>query len=428
MNATKFWTVVFTAALVLGCKNSKYCDTSTPTCPSGLKCDPVMHACVVMDGGAGGMGGSGGAGGKTDGGGDVKVSCPEIACVGHDGGSSVCDVDAGICVDCLIDMDCKDTTRPICGANHVCRGCMATPNECATHVGRTACASGTCVECASSSDCTADPKKPICNVAGGNICRTCQADAECVAKGATDPGVCMAQTDGHCAMSAETIYVQNSTSGTATCSDTATTAGTANQPFCSMQPVPAALSSILDLVVVRGTVSGGTAVFMGQGAPMTSIVGEQSAFIASGASPALSMQSGSVYIRALKFSSSGSTGISATGGTLLLDTVLVDGCPTGGVFLDGTQFDLENTTVENSGPSSDLSWGGIRVQNLPTGPSNVFKLNLVTIRDNKAPGLSCSSSIVGIGVFASGNTTGNVVSACGVTACPIAGAGCGAQP
>lgn len=420
--------VVAVVGLAMSC-NSKnlrpgYCK-SNADCPRST-CDTRdggTFMCAPVDGGM--------DLGKTDGSDDVSVDKPfhcdaSSQCGSRDGAAPFCAVEAGSCVGCLIDGDCTDTAKPICGADHTCRPCSTTTNtECLLHAGKTVCSAGSCVECAASTDCKTAATKPICGT--GNTCRVCQADSECVSKGASDPGVCMSQTDGHCATSGETIYVQNSTSGSAVCSDTAVTAGSSTQPFCSMQPVPGVLSSTHDLVVVRGTVSGGTSVFMGQSAPITSIVGQQNAFIASGASPGLSLQSGTVYVRSVKFSSSGSIGINATGGTLRLDSVLVDSCPTGGILLDGAQFDIENTTVENSGPSSDLSWGGIRVQDLPAGASNLLKMNLVTIVNNKAPGLSCSGAISGTGIFASGNTTGNVVSACGVAACPAAGIGCGAQ-
>jgi hypothetical protein len=234
----------------------------------------------------------------------------------------------------------------------------------------------------------------------------------------------MAQTDGHCATSTETLYVQNSSS---TCSDTASGAGISTKPFCSMQPVPSALSSNLDLVVVRGTVSGGTSMFAGQGAPVTSIVGQQSAFVASGASPAFSMQSGTVYIRGITLSSSASTGISATGGILHLDKDIVDSCKGGGILLDGASFEIDNTTVTNNGPGQQgaTPWGGILVNALP--PSGVADLNLVTVENNKQIGLTCVGPISGIGVFATGNNGGVEISpTCNVTPCPTLGTSCGA--
>jgi hypothetical protein len=429
MNATR--SVWMAAALVLvltsafgfgfGCKNSQYCDSSTSSCPSGTQCDLTTHACVTTDGGGVGTGGHGGGGGHAGGGG-MSFSCDASPqCVGHDG--AFCEIDAGACVECLKDTDCP-TAAPLCDGNK-CRACRSGTTECnASYPTTPVCSSGACVECGSSSDCLV-ATKPICDLST-NSCKPCTSDAQCSASG---PGVCMSQTDGHCATSAETIYVQDNTSGPSTCSDTAATAGTSSQPFCSMQPVPSALSASLDLVVVRGTVSGGTSVFAGQGAALTSIVGQQSAFIASGASPAFSMQSGSIYIRNIIFSSSASVGISATGGTLHLDTVTVDSCKGGGLFLDGTAFEIDNTTVTNNGPGQHgtTTWGGILVNSLP--PAGLTNLDLVTIQDNKQIGLTCSDGISGTDVFASGNSGGVDVSpTCKIDVCSPLGPTCGASP
>ena len=58
-------------------------------------------------------------------------------------------------------------------------------------------------------------------------------------------------TDGHCAIDAESIYVQNNTS---ICTTTASSSGgIKTQPFCSMEPVVTALAPGRDLVVVNGT-------------------------------------------------------------------------------------------------------------------------------------------------------------------------------
>jgi hypothetical protein len=437
---------------------SGYCNTSAD-CKGGLTCDSGdggTFTCMAVDGGrdgsaggggvggAAGTGGAGGAGGATDGGvggsGGKPFTCDaSMQCKDHDAAAPVCEVDAASCVECVKDTDCPDATEPICGADHKCRACTGSA-DCVGHAG-TVCAAGLCVECATKTDCEAP--KPACDTAAnacvacvGNAdclgatpicnlqlqtCRTCASDSECPA----DPGVCM--TDGHCATPTETIYVQNSTSGATVCSDTTPTAGTAGQPFCSMQPVLLALSSSRDLVIVRGTVSAGTGIFAGQGAPVTSIVGQQSAFIASAASPGFSMQAGSVSIRGVTFSSSASIGISATGGMLHLDTVTVDSCKGGGIFLDGAAFEIDNTTVTNNGPGTHgaITWGGILVSSLPAGgPRN---LNLVTIQMNKQIGLTCSNPISGIGVFASANSgTIDVSSTCNVTPCSPLSAICGA--
>jgi hypothetical protein len=178
-------------------------------------------------------------------------------------------------------------------------------------------------------------------------------------------------------------------------------------------------------------------VFTDQATSLLSIVGQQSAFILATTSPAFSMQSGSVYLRGVKLSAGGSTGITAKGGTLALDTVTVNncncgyptlmtGCMGGGILVDGAAFDIRNTTITNNGPSADLVWGGMRVASLSaTGPKN---LHLVTIQNNNAPGLSCATgaSIQGDGVLASGNSTGQITGACGITACTSMSSTCGA--
>src|SRR5665811_1645333 len=93
--------------------------------------------------------------------------------------------------------------------------------------------------------------------------------------------------------------------------------GTSTAPYCSMDPVGLAANDTHSLVVVRGTVAAGSWTYArGAGHPETSIIGQQTAVIASSISPGFNMSSGLVYIRAVKFSPSASEGISATGGTL----------------------------------------------------------------------------------------------------------------
>jgi hypothetical protein len=256
-----------------------------------------------------------------------------------------------------------------------------------------------------------------------NKCRACQADAECP----PDPGVCLANVDGHCAIPGETIYVENN----GTCSDAVTasdsTAATSTKPLCSLQTVSMFLSSVRDLVIVRGTVQGATNAFLPAGVAQGTFVGQQNATIGSVTNPAFSVQSGTVFVRGIEFSSLSSTGINATGGVLHLDTITVDSCKKGGILLDGAAFDIRNTTVTNNsaGQQGPIAWGGILVNSLPsTGP---FQLDLVTIQGNKGPGLTCVSPVMGAGVLASGNSTTDIATICGVTACSPAGPTCGAQ-
>jgi hypothetical protein len=286
------------------------------------------------------------------------------------------------------------------------------------------CLSGTCVQCEMSTDCTSDLAKPICD-ATSHTCGPCTSDAQCTA----GPGVCMAHQDGHCATDAETIYVQNTTGCLSSFRGQSGDGGPAI-PYCSMDPVGAALSATKTLIVVRGTVSGPSWTYQrGAGQPETSLVGQQTAVIGSVTSPSWSMSSGTVYIRGVKFSPSATVGIKATGGLLLAQEVTVDSCQGGGILLDGAAFDIYDTTVRNNGPGNQggFPWGGILVNSLPTTGST--QLRLVTIQGNSGPGLTCTSAITGDGVLASGNSTLDISPTCNVTACSPAATGtCGAAP
>jgi hypothetical protein len=361
---------------------------STNDCLSGQTCDlsPAANGTCVctspscMDGGASGSGGGGGGGsGGTgnsagDGGQDVAPTC-QPSCTAP---RSTCTPDL-TCVECLTNADCNMATKPICDAT------------------------GTCVACTS--------------------------DEQCAAKLPTGPGVCMAHQDGRCATDAETIYVQNDAP---TCSDAVQAGdagadvGTRSKPFCSMQPVPLRLTTSRALVVVRGTVGSGSWTFTGPSD--ASIVGQQSAFVSSGPMPAFSISSGSILIREVKFASSASIGIRATGGTVRLERVTVDSCMGGGILLDGAAFDIQNTTVTRNGPATDgaTSWGGILVKALPS--SGLSRLDLVTLQNNNNAGLVCAAQIEGTGVFASGNIGGiDVNPTCAVITCTPMSSTCGSQ-
>jgi hypothetical protein len=237
----------------------------------------------------------------------------------------------------------------------------------------------------------------------------------------------MAHQDGHCAIDAEAIYVQNDA---ATCAAAyGAAAGTAAMPYCSMDPVDLAATGARTLVVVRGTVNAGNWTFQrAAGTPEVSIVGQQGAFIASAATPALSLSSGEIYVRGVHFSSSAATCIRASGGSLRLDHAVIDSCSQGGVLLDTAAFDIRNTSVTNSGPGQlkSTAWGGILVNALPTVGTG--QLTLVTIEANKWTGLACGGSIAGTGVFASGNMGGDIAPTCNLSPCSPAGPGCGASP
>lgn len=294
------------------------------------------------------------------------------------------------------------------------------------------CVGGTCVQCATSADCTTDSTTPICDTTS-HACRACTSDSECAVKLGANPGVCMAHQDGHCATDAETVYVENKTG----CMDTTVNdqGGTSAVPFCSMGPVQTVVanSDVRTLVLVRGTVNAATSPFQRNASRSeVSVLGQQDAFIAAGAQPGLEVQGGRFFVRGLKISAAASIGVTAVSGnpgpiTLRLDTVTVDSCQKGGILLDGAAFDIRNAVVRNNGPGDMMgtAWGGIRVSNPPAGGPK--QLELVTLANNKQVGLTCTAGIIGTGVLATGSSGGIDISpTCGVTPCSAAGPTCGA--
>jgi hypothetical protein len=295
------------------------------------------------------------------------------------------------------------------------------------------CVDFTCVECAASSDCSADPTKPICDTAT-HTCGPCTTDSQCADKLGPNPGVCMAHQDGRCATDAETVYVQNTTTG---CDDAG--GGTAAAPFCSMTPVQATIgnSDTRTLVLVRGSVNGATVPFnRSPTRKEASIVGQQSAVIGGGAAqPGVDVRNGLFYARDIKVAPSATIGISAVPGagaavTLRLEHVTVDSCQGGGILLDGAGFDIRNTTVMRSGPGTFMGfpWGGILVNNPPGAPKHI---ELSTVRTNDGGGISCagSTSVDGVNVLVSDNvnTPAQIGTSCGFASCGAASSTCGAQ-
>ncbi len=464
MNARARHLGLVLVAAVLGCKEPNPRCLHDADCSDGQICNPGGY-CVAPYGGSGGAagshGGAGGAGGGSMGGAGGKAVCPRVSCPGT---APVCDVDAGqcrgctndtscrgldagtnrcvtadagadggaalgTCVGCLSSTDCQGAT-PICAA-HACSAC-ALDKDCANaDPAKPVCvtsataslAKGMCVGCLAKSNCGG--KTPICN--GSNVCAPCSLDSDCAGTG---PAVCM--TDGHCATDAETIYVKDDTASVSpTCTDTPAPsdggvgAATAAHPFCTMQPVATYLSTARDLVVVSGVVSAGTWSYTNQVAGgQLSIVGQNSAKIASSTSPGFSQQAGTAYIRAVKLSSSASFGIKTTGGTLTLQRVVVDQCSGGGISLSGTTFDLENTTVTANGPGASGTNGGIIVATAGTGSV----LNFVTVANNNQIGITCDGKVAGNGVYAAGNSGGQVATLCMINYCTTLSSSCGAQP
>jgi hypothetical protein len=393
--------LVLTAVLLVGCHNELRpgrCNR-TSDCAAGLVCDlsPTPQGngrCVVPDGGP-----PDGDAGGSDGGGETG---PE--CVRHS--------------DCPAD-------HPACSPSGTCVGCDAVPNSCSERsVSKPVCGpAGTCLECASDSDCTADATKPICDTSA-NACVGCSTDAQCAAKLGADPGVCMSHQDGRCATISEVIYVQNQ-AGCASASGAGS--GSVDMPFCAMQPAVISLADDRRVIVVRGTVQASNYVIQATAdAPQITIVGQQNGAIAGGAYSALVVDGANVYARNLTFELSAEPGVVArNSSTIRLNHAVIDGNAGGGLLVDHSAFDVAYSVVTNNGPSSDLAWGGIRID---TPALSLAQLQFLTIQNNRAPGLSCTGPVTGLGILASGNTTGDIATPCGITPCGAPSLSCGVQP
>lgn len=398
------------AAATIGCTKllNNRCDVNSD-CAS-QNCNMETKVCVPAAGGAGGQGGAGGAGG-AQGTGGMPFSCGECT-----GAKPICDREASTC-------------QP-CGNSTACQSLDAGTNACVpTDAGRPdgGATPGTCVECVWNGDCHLKTK-PICV---SNTCAPCTADSDCAGVG---PSVCLA-TDGHCATDSETIYVQKS----AACNDLpdgGSSGGTKTHPFCSMVPALSVVTQNRDLVVVDGTGGNtiiGGATYANEASPgQLTIVGQNGATIGSQGPPAFALTSGTVSIRSLTISQSSSNGISATGGTLNLDHVTVENC-TGGIFIDGAAFDIENTTVTTNNAATfkgNINWAGILVNSTPDGGASILRLD--SIAANQNAGLSCSTPVASsTGVLVYGNGGGVNIAGCNVTSCGLgptdANASCGAQ-
>ena len=396
------------------CSSSKTCTGCTATSPCAALADPNRAVCVNSG---------------------ACVQCTSnTQCSGS---TPVCNTTTNTCVQCTTNANCSGAT-PICDSANKCQACktgsecqaLADPNRavCAT----SGTASGACVQCAASSDCTA-ATHPICSSA--NTCVSCKADAECAAKLGTtgNPGVCMANIDGHCATDAETVYVQNKTG----CSDS--NPGSAAAPICSAQAgVTTAKSNSKALVVITGALAPGSATIAAT-APLT-IAGKSSAKLTptTTGSDGITITSGEIYLRGVAVQGGTLTGMginaSPTSGSsvsLHVDTCAVINNPGGGILLNGAAFDIENTIITGNGPGQTTGgtfWGGIRVDGLPSSGPAI--LNLVTVENNNPVGISCSGSITGTGVLVTGNTSAQIANSCGLSSCsptPDGGTGCGAQ-
>lgn len=403
-----------------------YCDESHTQCGAGLTCDVHTHQCSLPA-----TTGTGGMGGAIDAGRDVGVD------LGIDTGPARCTVDAH---------DCGGLT-PVCdGQSMTCRGCQSD-DECASlDASKPACliaadggTTGVCVACTANKHCPGTA--PVCNT-HTNSCQGCLVDDDCKLH---PPGVCntaaAASPDAgvapsRCVRDDEAIYVNMSTGcsdapasmpADASAPDAGVPSGISSRPFCSMDPVRGALSPARHVVVVSGSVNAASWSYADQaGAPIT-IVGK-SGTIVGAASPAFQMSAGDVTIRSVSFKTGGGVGIEADGGVLRLDGVTVHDCPGGGIWLNGANFDIRNTTVTNNGPGDHdgAGWGGILETAVPaTGPKNISQ---VTVLGNVGQAITCKDALTGGDVLATVNPPIQVSPGCHLGLCAEAGAMCGAQP
>jgi hypothetical protein len=353
-------------------------------------------------------------------------------CVPPDDGGTDADldvVDSGgdSTPECTRDIDCPEA-HPACSPSGVCVACgMGGSQLCALRSPtKPVCgAQGACVECLADLDCSADPARPICDTST-NSCVKCTGDAQCVAKLGPNPGICMSHQDGRCATPSDTIYIQDQVGCAALAGGV--TAGSADMPFCTMQPAVVALASNRRVMLVRGTVQASNYVIQAvPGGSQVTMVGQQNGSIAGGAYSALIIDGVDLFARDLGFRLSAQPAVVArNAATIRLEHVTVDNNPGGGILLQGSAFQIGNSIITNNGPSADLAWGGVRVDTPST--TGASELRYVTIQNNRAAGLSCTGPVSGTGVLATLNTTGDIGGPCQIQSCPAAGPTCGAQP
>ncbi|HVR60770.1 MAG TPA: hypothetical protein VMU50_02675 [Polyangia bacterium] len=328
---------------------------------------------------------------------------------------------SGACVECGVDDHCSATsTRPFCGRDSSCVGCdmaPAGPNACAAHSPQQPVCNrdtGSCVQCLTNNDC-GDPTMPVCGAM--NKCGPCAKDGDCAGRGG--PVVCLSHLGGRCAVESETIYIHADGS----CSDTG--GGTADMPFCTMQPSIAAVGPTRDVIILRGNIVGPASAYSG-GAQEISIIGQSSAVV----SPGLRFTGARAFVRDLKIGPSSTIGVQADGGsTLQLEHVVIDRAGGGGILIDGAAFSIRNTTVTNNGPGTAgaITWGGILINNPPA--QGMAQLQLSTIQGNNPVGVSCSGMVTPTtNVLVTGNTSVQITLACGFSSCSAPSSTCGTQP
>jgi Right handed beta helix region len=195
--------LAFVAVVSLwGCKNSRYCDVTTPCedeatpfCDVDGVISGIRNHCTAYPGNLP----------------DAMIRCDSPA--DCSGATPACDSTTGYCVACLDDSTCPTAEAPVCMTeSHTCGGCGGD-GDCADRGdGRTTCdtTTGHCERCVDDGDCTV-ATAPICG--DDKTCRACSADTEC------GSGVCDLDGGG-CVAETDVIYVATGGTGT-TCTKAA---------------------------------------------------------------------------------------------------------------------------------------------------------------------------------------------------------------
>ena len=115
---------------------------------------------------------------------DLAQPCVGAACGGCSqargcGDAGVCELDAGVCVECFGDGDCHDPLRPRCEAAR-CVVCLPASDNCVKGLYCVVTDSGhACLPgCKSDADCAGDPAGASCNMRK-HACTACAVDGDC---------------------------------------------------------------------------------------------------------------------------------------------------------------------------------------------------------------------------------------------------------
>jgi len=311
------------------------------------------------------------------------------------------------------DLGTPGCTPPYCGGGEICdpvtlacRAC-ASNAECALRdPTQSACVAGTCrAACASNAECASDPAGSVCD---GGGCRPCVADVECT----TGAGVCIDTAGGHCAGTAEALFVEYDPAGCAGAD------GSSAHPYCTPGAALAAVTSATTVVIVRGPAHDPIAISTNLGG--ITIVGIPNATGAAASVPAAAgtailASAGVAHVRDLALvagTASVSIGIAVTGtstelslmrvtialgtglgaqvaggGLLSMSDCVVENNSVGGLRVDGGGYSIGNSVFASNGYGIDFT-----ATPLPFPPPS--SIGFVTIVDNAQDAVRCDPANV----------------------------------